>query len=211
MVVENDEVDIVGGGGRADETDEISAKSKNIKILSKAKKSAKARRSEQLTFLSSKASSVFESPSEWLIVHLCRLSNTESLNSCQGKANEAADALFLLPQRSFEEERFLPLRSQPPFRGQSLAFPIESSSTAPTSYRYVSFRTHSEANLALLSNLLLRNSRLTSSYVGSVIFPEPSWPTKSSYKATIGGMRPRLPELQRYCSTKAYCSYHEVI
>ena len=50
------------------------------------------------------------------------------------RALSLLDALPRLLQRSVELERFLLLRSQPPFRGQSLAFSIEPSSTTPTSY-----------------------------------------------------------------------------
>ena len=80
VVVEDVKVESGGGGGRADEMIELSPK--NIKNLSKAKKSAKARCSEQPTFLSSSVLfmkddsdwyrlATFEAPSEKLIIYLC--------------------------------------------------------------------------------------------------------------------------------------------
>lgn len=47
------------GDGKADETPEISAKSKNIKNLSKIQKYTKTRHLEQPNFLNSKANSIF--------------------------------------------------------------------------------------------------------------------------------------------------------
>lgn len=60
VAVGDNEVKSGGGGGRADETIDKLAESKNIK------KSAKAKRSEQPAFLSSKASSTSTLVGSWL-------------------------------------------------------------------------------------------------------------------------------------------------